>query len=52
MESYAGGIKIAYTGLGQWEPSLRYTYRSFSRENASWDDYQAHEVLLGIQYTF
>lgn len=49
---YAGGIRIAYTFLEKWEPSLRYTYYSYARDNAAYNDYDVHQVTLGVQYTF
>ncbi|MDI9400546.1 MAG: hypothetical protein ACOX2U_01315 [Limisphaerales bacterium] len=49
---YRGGIRIAYTFLKRWEPSLRYTYYSYERDNATYSNYDVHQVMLGIQYTF
>lgn len=51
-EYYAGGIRIAYTFLERWQPSLRYTYYTYDRENTDYNRYDVHQVMLGIQYTF
>jgi len=51
-EYYAGGIRIGYSFSERWEPSFRYTYYVYSRENSSYDDYDVHQVMLAVQYTF
>ncbi|MBR5604985.1 MAG: hypothetical protein IKW70_00950, partial [Verrucomicrobia bacterium] len=49
---YMGGVRIAYTFLERWQPSLRYTYYAYERDNSTYSNYDVHQVMLGIQYTF